>query len=98
MKRRIKGSESVTDLEALEQIAANHGCKCMCGMGSDCPQNQAVLAALREAVAWQREKLAKWMIANSFATGHGDSFDDLLRELSWQVKEFRAIRASGGGE
>lgn len=34
-----------------------------------------------------KEKLAIWMIDNGFATGHGDSIDDLLRELSWQVKE-----------
>jgi hypothetical protein len=33
------------------------------------------------------EKLARWMIQHGFATGHGDSFDDLLEELSWQVKE-----------
>ena len=36
-----------------------------------------------------REQLAQWMIEHSFATGHGDTFDDLLRELSWQVKELR---------
>lgn len=37
-----------------------------------------------------REKLAKWMIENSFATGHGDTIDDLLSELTWQVSELRA--------
>jgi hypothetical protein len=36
------------------------------------------------------ERLAQWMITNSFATGHGDTFEDLLKELSWQVKELRA--------
>ncbi len=36
------------------------------------------------------KKLADWMIANGFATGHGDTFDDLLRELEWQIKELRA--------
>lgn len=34
-------------------------------------------------------KLANFMVANSFATGHGDTFDDLLRELEWQVRELR---------
>ena len=34
--------------------------------------------------------LAKWMIEHSFATGHGACFDDLLAELSWQIKELRA--------
>lgn len=34
-------------------------------------------------------KLASWMIGQSFATGHGDNMDGLLRELSWQVQELR---------
>ena len=36
------------------------------------------------------EKVAAWMIENSFATGHGDTLKDLLAELSWQIKEIRA--------
>jgi hypothetical protein len=36
-----------------------------------------------------KEKLAAWMIGNSFATGHGDTMDDLLKELEWQVQELR---------
>ena len=36
-----------------------------------------------------REKLAAWMIENSFATGHGDTFNDLLKEITWQVQELR---------
>jgi len=28
-----------------------------------------------------REEVAQWMLANSYATGHGDTLDDLLREL-----------------
>jgi hypothetical protein len=35
------------------------------------------------------ERVAKWMIAHSFATGHGDTLDDLLSELEWQVMELR---------
>ena len=35
------------------------------------------------------ERLAQWMIANSFATGHGDTFEELLSELEWQVREIR---------
>jgi hypothetical protein len=34
-----------------------------------------------------KERLATWMIQNGFATGHGDTVDDLLGELTWQVKE-----------
>jgi hypothetical protein len=39
-----------------------------------------------------RERVAQWMIDNGFATGHGDSLEDLLRELQWQVTELR-VRA-----
>ena len=35
----------------------------------------------------EREKLAAWMIANSYATGHGDMVEDLLGELGWQINE-----------
>jgi hypothetical protein len=34
-----------------------------------------------------REKLVRWMLENSFASGHGDTMDDLLRELAWQIAE-----------
>lgn len=33
-----------------------------------------------------RELLAAWMMANSYATGHGDTVEDLLGELDWQHK------------
>jgi hypothetical protein len=36
-----------------------------------------------------KEQLARWMIRHGFATGHGDKFADLLKELSWQVAELR---------
>jgi hypothetical protein len=39
-----------------------------------------------------REKLAQWMIEHSFATGHGDTFEELLKELSWQIQELRDAR------
>lgn len=42
-------------------------------------------------LVWEQAeaKLANFMKANSFATGHGANFDALLRELEWQVKELR---------
>lgn len=39
---------------------------------------------------YYREELARWMVANGFATGHGDTFENLLGELRWQVEEMRA--------
>jgi hypothetical protein len=34
-----------------------------------------------------REAVATWMIKNGYVTGHGDTLDDLLRELIAQVIE-----------
>ena len=36
-----------------------------------------------------KERLAIWMIQHGFATGHGDTLDDLLHEMSWQIAELR---------
>jgi uncharacterized protein YoaH (UPF0181 family) len=35
------------------------------------------------------EKISAWMISQGFATGHGESIEDLLEELEWQIKEIR---------
>jgi hypothetical protein len=37
--------------------------------------------------AHEREKVANWMVERSYATGHGDTVEDLLEELQWQVAE-----------
>jgi hypothetical protein len=37
--------------------------------------------------AHEREKVAKWMVERGYATGHGDTVEDLLKELDWQVAE-----------
>lgn len=34
-----------------------------------------------------REELAAFMVRNGFATGHGDTFEDLLQELEWQITD-----------
>ena len=50
-------------------------------------------SATKEYALWEQEKkasrelVASWMINNGFATGHGDTLEDLLKELTWQVKE-----------
>ena len=39
---------------------------------------------------WPRadiNKLADWMIANGYSTGHGEKITDLLEELKWQIEE-----------
>lgn len=41
------------------------------------------------------EALSTWMIANSYATGHGDTVEDLLRELDWQhAKKIAALSSA----
>jgi hypothetical protein len=50
----------------------------------------AIIFLLDRAAKTQKEKLAAWMLKNGFATGHGDTQEDLLKELSWQIKELRA--------
>ena len=37
--------------------------------------------------AAEREKVAAWMRSKSYATGHGDTVEDLLKEMEWQVAE-----------
>jgi hypothetical protein len=45
------------------------------------------LQAIRSAVAVDRENVAQWMMERGYATGHGDTVEDLLKELEWQVAE-----------
>lgn len=46
-----------------------------------------LLMLVNKAVDTQREKVAQWMIEHGYATGHGDTIEDLLKELEWQIKE-----------
>jgi hypothetical protein len=39
------------------------------------------------AAAAQREKLAHWMRSMGYATGHGDTIEDLLDHLGTQISE-----------
>jgi hypothetical protein len=39
------------------------------------------------AQAAERNKLAAWMQAQGYATGHGDTMEQLLDELRWQVRK-----------
>ena len=46
-----------------------------------------LIAHFAALVAAEREKLAAWMIKHGYATGHGDTVKDLLKELEWQIAE-----------
>jgi hypothetical protein len=48
---------------------------------------QAFDRRLANERAAERQKVAQWMIRHSYATGHGDTVEDLLKELDWQAKE-----------
>lgn len=45
------------------------------------------------AASVAQAELSAWMIAHSFATGHGDTVEDLLKELEWQIAELRSKAA-----
>ena len=47
----------------------------------------AHIKELEEAVVIGREKVAAWMMRQGYATGHGDTVEDLLKELEWQIRE-----------
>ena len=63
----------------------NLSCSCL-----RCHRYRSIAAAaLREVEERDREKIAQWMIARSYATGHGDSIEDLLAELDAHLLEAR---------
>ena len=37
--------------------------------------------------SFEREKISHWMMANEYATGDGDTTEELLAELKWQIEE-----------
>ena len=41
----------------------------------------------RSIAAAEREKVARWQIGSGYSTGHGDTIEDLLVELEWQIRE-----------
>jgi len=48
-------------------------------------ESLAHFAAL--VAAAEREKVAQWVISKGYSTGHGDTTEDLLKELEWQIRE-----------
>ena len=49
-------------------------------------KNELVRFAELVAAA-EREKVAAWMMGRGYATGHGDTIEELLQELEWQIAE-----------
>jgi hypothetical protein len=48
---------------------------------------EAVYALCQLVAAAEREKVAAWMMERGYATGHGDTVEDLLKELEWQIED-----------
>jgi NAD(P)H-dependent flavin oxidoreductase YrpB (nitropropane dioxygenase family) len=63
--------------------------KVIAEFGASSDTAAAIVFLVEEAAKAQREKVAAWMVAHGFATGHGDTLEDLLRELSPQIKDLR---------
>ena len=55
--------------------------------GSDEKPLNSVTRFAALIAAAERNKLAAWMIERGYATGHGDTVEDLLKELEWQIAE-----------
>ena len=49
--------------------------------------DENIKTLVKRAVEAERNKVAQWMMARGYATGHGDTVEDLLNELDWQVRE-----------
>jgi hypothetical protein len=52
---------------------------------------------MRERIEAERDKIANWMKAQGYATGHSDTVKKILTELQWEVRksERDPIRARG---
>ena len=51
------------------------------------PVTDEIIRFAALVAAAEREKVARWIIHKGYATGHGDTIEDLLTELEWQVAE-----------
>jgi len=50
-------------------------------------EGMVTIGHMRRQIAAERNKVASWMMAQGYVTGHGDTTEDLLKELEWQVRE-----------
>jgi hypothetical protein len=71
----------MTQLERLVAIVEDAQAKRMHAEG------MVTVGYMRQQIAAERNKVASWMMAQGYATGHGDTVEDLLRELEWQIAE-----------
>ena len=75
---RIRIMQEAYDCADRNEVEAYNSIKVMCS---------EVLRLAEEMILAEREKVARWMMGRGYATGHGDSIEDLLKELEWQKQE-----------
>jgi hypothetical protein len=59
----------------------------LCAKGPHNAYTALAMAIWNKAIETEREKVAAWMTQQGYATGHGDTIEDLLKELEWQIRE-----------
>jgi hypothetical protein len=59
----------------------------LCAKGPHNAYTSLAMAIWNKAIETEREKVAQWMTRQGYATGHGDSIEDLLTELEWQIED-----------
>jgi hypothetical protein len=59
----------------------------LCAKGPHNAYTALAMAIWNKAIETEREKVAAWMMRQGYATGHGDTVEDLLKELEWQIRE-----------
>jgi hypothetical protein len=69
----------------LPHLLQENGLNALLVANLDCLDLLERFAAL--VAATEREKVAQWMIEHGYATGHGDTIEDLLTELGWQIAD-----------
>jgi len=69
----------------------------LCAKGPHNAYTALALAIWNKAIETEREKVVHWMMLKGYATGHGDSIEDLLTALKWQIEDRikNIIRARG---
>jgi hypothetical protein len=69
----------------------------LCAKGPKNVYTALAMAIWNKAIETEREKVAQWMMTQGYATGHGDTLENLLAELEWQIEDRikNIIRARG---
>jgi len=88
LKRNYRANRD--DIVLMARKAGGIECDCCLPYLQDYSEKELAdfLERFAELVAAaEREKVARWMMERGYATGHGDTIEELLNELEWQVVE-----------